>query len=98
MAGRDAVVRAWTEPEGDASERDEPGTFEAEYEPWAIDGARVVAIGWSRYFTDASRATVDRTYDNCYLLEFDDDGRCRRFTELYVERSTEQGATNQAAP
>jgi hypothetical protein len=29
---------------------------------------------------------VRNTYDNAYLLEFDDDGRCRSFIEFFVER------------
>jgi len=88
VVGRDAVVRSWREPHGEASTRDEPGTWEAEYEPWAIDGSRLVAVGCSRYFTDASKGTVERVYDNCFLVEFDDQGRCRRFTEFYGRRST----------
>lgn len=86
VRGRDAIVRAWTEPDGAASTRDEPGTYEAQYEPYAVDGERAVAVGWSRYFGDATRSTVERVYDNCFLLEFGADGRCRRFTELYVKR------------
>ena len=86
FAGRDAIVRAWTEPTGDAGSRDEPGTWEARYEPFVVDGDRAVAVGYSRYFEDATQATVRNTYDNAYLLEFDADGRCRSFTEFFVER------------
>lgn len=86
FVGRDAIVRAWLEPSGDASTRDEPGTWEAHYEPFSVDGDRAVAVGWSRYYTDASKSTVQNVWDNAYLLEFDDDGRCRAFTEFYVER------------
>jgi hypothetical protein len=85
VTGRDAVVRSWTDPDGNASARDQPGTWDAHYEPWAIDGPRVVALGWSRYYADASRATVRQAFDNCFLMEFDDEGRCSRFTELYVK-------------
>ena len=84
--GRDAIVAAWVEPEGDASGRDEPGTFDAKYEPYAVDGDRAVAVGWSRYFRDASQSAVDRTYDNVFLLRFDSEGRCVEFTELFMER------------
>jgi ketosteroid isomerase-like protein len=86
IRGRDAVVRSWVEPEGNASDRDEPGTYTARYEPYAVDGARAVAVGESLYYSDASRHKLERAYDNCFLLEFDGDGRCRRFTELYVKR------------
>jgi len=47
--GRDAIVRSWIEPDGDQSGRDEPGTYDAQYEPYAVDGDRVVAVGWSNY-------------------------------------------------
>ena len=86
FAGRHAIVRAWTEPSGDASTRDEPGTWDAHYEPFAVDGDRAVAVGWSRYYTDASKTTVTDVWDNVYLLEFGSDGRCRSFTEFFVER------------
>jgi SnoaL-like domain len=86
IVGRDAIVRSWVEPDGDASTRDAPGTYAAHYEPFAVDGARAVAVGWSRYWTDASRAVERTTYDNCFLLEFDVAGRCRSFTEFFRER------------
>lgn len=86
FVGRDAIVRAWIEPEADASSRDEPGTWEARYEPFAVDGDRAVAVGWSRYYSDTSKSVVDFVYDNVYLLEFGPDGRCRSFTEFYVKR------------
>ena len=86
IVGRAAIVASWVTPEGAASGRDEPGTYAARYEPYAVEGARAVAVGWSRYWTDASRATERATYDNCFLLEFDDDGRCRAFTEFFRER------------
>jgi ketosteroid isomerase-like protein len=86
FVGRDAIVRAGLEPSGDASTRDEPGTWEAHYEPFTVSGDRAVAIGSSRYFTDASKATVQNLWDNVYLLEFGPDGRCSSFTEYFVER------------
>jgi hypothetical protein len=86
FVGREAIVTAWLEPSGDASTRDEPGTWEAQYEPFAVDGDRAVAVGWSRYFADGTRSTVTGVWDNAYLLEFDVDGRCRSFTEFFVPR------------
>ena len=91
IRGRETIVRSWVEPDGDANGRDEAGTYEARYEPWAIDGSRVVAVGWSRYFTDPTRATVRTVYDNCFLIEFDDEGRCRSFTEFFRERPAPGG-------
>jgi uncharacterized protein (TIGR02246 family) len=90
FVGREAIVRAWVEPTGDASTRDEPDTWEAQYEPFALDGDRAVAVGWSRYYTDTTKSTVANVWDNVYLLEFGDDGRCRAFTEFFAERPAER--------
>jgi hypothetical protein len=86
FVGRAGIVRAWLDPSGDASSRDEPDTWEAHYEPFVVSGDRAVAVGWSRYYTDASKTAVTDMWDNAYLLEFDIDGRCRAFTEFFVER------------
>lgn len=86
IRGRDEIVRAWVAPEGSESGRDEPDTWDARYEPYAVEGGRAVAIGWSRYLADGD--SPEKLYHNCYLLEFDGDGRCRSFTEYYVEQRT----------
>lgn len=88
IVGRAAIVASWLEsdPAIPAGTPDEPGTYAAHYEPYAVDGDRVVAVGWSRYWTDASRAIERATYDNCFLLEFDGAGRCRAFIEFYRQR------------
>ncbi len=83
LRGRDEIVRAWVAPEGNASTRDEPDSWEARYEPYAVEGDRAIAIGWSRYL--ARGETREKLYHNCYLLEFDDEGRCRSFIEYFVE-------------
>ena len=67
-------------------ERDEPGSWTAEYRPWAIDGERAVAIGVSRYLA-ADGETVEREYHNVFLCRFDDAGRCSEFTELFMRRN-----------
>ena len=85
VRGRDAIVRDWAEPDGNASTRDESGTYDGHYAPWAVDGNKVVAVGWSKYFTDATQSTLDRTYDNVFLIEFDGAGRCRAFVEYYMK-------------
>jgi ketosteroid isomerase-like protein len=86
VRGRDAIVRDWIEPEGDSSSRDEPGSYDAHYEPYAVDGDRAVAVGWSNYWSDETRTTLERIYDNVFLLRFDGDGRCAEFTELFMKR------------
>lgn len=85
VRGRDAIVRDWIRPEGNASSRDAPGSYDARYEPYAIDGDRAVAVGTSSYWSDGSRSKLERTYDNVFLLRFDDEGRCIEFTEYFLK-------------
>jgi len=78
MRGREAIVDSWFD------EPDEPGTYEAEYEAIAIDGDTAVATGSSTY-TNA-KGEVDTVYDNCFVIRFDDEGRCVDFVEWYMKR------------
>jgi ketosteroid isomerase-like protein len=89
IEGRDAVVDSWL-GEGDhldASERDKPGTFEAFYRAVAVDGDMGVAIGSSSY-KDSPDGPVVRVYDNCFVMRFDSEGRCREFTEWFMRRKS----------
>ncbi len=92
IRGREAIIRSWLEPAGAASSRDAEGTYDGRYEPWAVDGDRALALGWSKYWTDASRAELRDVYDNAWLLEFDGDGLCRSFVEFYMERPASKRA------
>jgi len=86
--GRVAVVASWlgeSDEEG-ASTRDEPGTYDASYSPVAVDGDVVVATGTSSY-RETPDGPVTRIYDNCFVMRFDEAGRCSDFTEYYVKRS-----------
>ncbi len=85
--GREAVVASWLGGSGadGASTRDAPGTYDAAYAPVAVDGDTVVATGTSRY-RDVPDGPVVRTYDNCFVMRFDGEGRCREFTQYYVRR------------
>jgi len=87
VVGREAVVASWLGGPGapDASTRDEPGTYEASYTPVAVDGDVVVATGSPTYYT-APGGPVERVFDNCFVMRFDADGRCRDFTEYYNQR------------
>jgi ketosteroid isomerase-like protein len=75
--GRDKLVDSWLE------DPDTPGTYEAHYEPIAVDGETAVAVGHSTYLRDDGSTEI---FDNCFVLRFDDEGRCRSFTEWYVKR------------
>jgi ketosteroid isomerase-like protein len=87
ILGRDSVVAAWREEEEfpGASARDEPGIYDANYRAVAVDGDVAVAVGTSTY-TDGPGGPVDEVYDNCFVLRFDEQGRCREFTEWFVKR------------
>jgi hypothetical protein len=87
IVGRAAVVASWLgEPSSEgASSRDEAGTYSAAYSPVAVDGEVVVATGVSTYYASPG-GPVDRVYDNCFVMRFDDAGRCREFTEFYTKR------------
>ena len=87
VVGREAVVDSWL-GEGDAgsaSTRDEPDTYDAAYAPVAVDGDVVVATGTS-WYRETPDGPVVRVYDNCFVMRFDNAGRCREFTEYYVRR------------
>lgn len=77
--GRQAIVEAWLD------EPDDPTSWSLECEPLAVNGT----LGIARCVTSYSRterrpaATI---YDNIWLIELDDAGRCRDFTEFYMER------------
>ena len=91
VLGRDAVVASWLgEPSSaGASTRDAPDTYEAAYAPVAVDGDVVVATGTSRY-RETPGGPVVRIYDNCFVMRFDGQGRCREFTEYYLRRKDDQ--------
>jgi hypothetical protein len=87
LVGRDAVVDSWLgENDADgASTRDAPDTYDAHYTPYSVDGDTLLATGTSVY-QDHPDGPVTHTFDNCFLIRFDDEGRCVEFTELYMER------------
>ncbi|MEP6776333.1 MAG: nuclear transport factor 2 family protein [Chloroflexota bacterium] len=79
LRGRLAIVASWLE------NQDAAGSWEAHYEPFAVDGDRAVTMGKSSYF-GADGSTVEREYWNVWLLRFDEQGRCREFREYYMEQ------------
>jgi hypothetical protein len=72
LRGRDAIVAGWL------GDRDEPGSWEARYEPQLIDRDQVVAAGETRYANGT-------TFSNLFAMRFDDSGRCTSFVEWYME-------------
>lgn len=80
VRGREAIVAGWLEA------RDEPGSWTADYRPFAIERDTCVAVGVSSYL-DVDRQNVEREYHNVFLCRFDADGRCREFTEVFARRT-----------
>ena len=96
VVGRAELVRSWLGEEAhagasgedaptDSSGRDEPGTYDASYRAVAVDGDVAVATGSSTYLSGPG-GPVEKVFDNCFVMRFDAAGRCREFTEWYVER------------
>ena len=50
------------------------------YAPVAVDDDVVVATGTSSY-SERPDGPIVRIYHNCFVMRFDDEGRCREFTE-----------------
>ena len=73
LEGPDAVAASWLEAQ------DEPGSWEAAYAPALIEGNAAITKGETRY-------TDGNVFSNLFELEFDDDGRCTRFVEWYLEQ------------
>ena len=78
VRGRDAVVASWIEG------KDDPGTYDAHYEPLAIEGETHVAAGRSDYFDGAGGPLRDQ-YLNVYVCRFNDAGECTSFTEYWIQ-------------
>jgi hypothetical protein len=64
-------------------EPDAPDSWDAHYEPYAVDGERAVAVGWSRYAPEGD--DPEKTYHNAYLLRFAPDALTARINDLERE-------------
>lgn len=82
--GRDAIIRGWLD------RKDDPGDWSFEYEILCGSDELGVVRGMTRY------PGVRRDYSNIWLVRFVPGGRCREFTEWWVER--EQPDTGTPAP
>ena len=78
LRGRAAIVDSWL------GERDEPGSWQARYEPAMIDGDRAIAKGETSY-SNGPR------FSNLWELRFDADGRCSEYVEWYMQIPEDAG-------
>ena len=79
VRGRAAIVASWLE------EPDTKGSYDGHYAPMVIEDNRAVANGKSRYF-EQDGSTLRVEWDNIFVLQFDDEGRCTEYREWYMER------------
>ena len=79
VRGRAAIVASWLE------EPDTKGSYDGHYAPMVIEDNRAVANGKSRYF-EQDGSTLRAEWDNIFILQFDDEGRCVEYREWYMER------------
>jgi hypothetical protein len=78
LKGRDAIAADWL------SGKDAPGTYEAKYQPLAVDGDTFVGSGTTKYFNpDGSQRDE---YYNVYVCRFNDAGECTDFTEYWMQK------------
>jgi ketosteroid isomerase-like protein len=77
--GRTQIVAAWLE------NRDRAGTYRGAYHPLLVHDDRAITVGLSSYYTDETQTTLDRVYHNLWVLRFGEGGRCRSFTEWYMQ-------------
>ena len=80
LEGRERIVEMWLE------EADEPGTWQAAYEPLVVEGDSGVATGRTKYFTAPGGPQVADEYANVFFVRFDADGRCREYREWWMQR------------
>jgi ketosteroid isomerase-like protein len=78
VRGRDTIVKNWLEDPNEA------GTYAGEYKVIAVNGNTAVSNGHSLYYKTDGK-TLERQYDNIFVLKFDDAGRCQDFCEWYMQ-------------
>lgn len=71
--GRDEIVSKWLE------HKDEPGTWDFDEKVIGISGDTAFVQGETVYLDPESR-----TYFNLWVIQLDDEGRCREFTEWFM--------------
>jgi hypothetical protein len=82
LRGREAIVADWLK------NRDEPGTYDGQYHPVAIQGDLAVANGRSLYYAK-DETNVAREFDNIFVIRFNDAGECTEFREWYMQKKIE---------
>ena len=74
VQGVDQIVAMWLE------RKDEPGAFAFTWDVAGLDGSRAFVQARTEY-------RDGRTYRNLWVIDFDDAGRARSFTEWWMDES-----------
>jgi hypothetical protein len=85
IVGSERIADSWLEDPDDAD------SWDAAYAPVAVDGQVAVASGSSTYTNPDG--TIRAIFDNCFVIRFDDDGRCSEFTEWFMKRPGDAART-----
>lgn len=80
VVGREAIVESWLE------DRDEPGTYDASYEPLTVEENVAVVNGRSRYYSIPGSLAVASEFDNIFVIRFDEHGKAIEFREWYMKK------------
>ena len=79
VRGVEAITAGWLD------DPDQPENWQAEYRALAVDGDLGFAEGWTKYRAEPDRGEPEKHYANLFVIRFADDGRCREFTEWYMQ-------------
>jgi hypothetical protein len=77
LRGREAILADWLK------QPDQAGSWEARYVPVAVENNVAVAQGRTVY--RKPDGSVERQFDNIFVIHFDEEGRCERFTEWFMQ-------------
>ena len=78
LHGQQAIVESWLESP------DAPDSFSADYKPVAVEGDTAVSNGRTLYY-EADGKTVKQQFDNIFVMQFDQNGRCADFCEWFMQ-------------
>jgi hypothetical protein len=76
LHGHQEIVDWWQEKD------DDPESWDFEWLPLVETEEIAVVTGATRY------VDPETSYRNLFVIKFDEDGRCRDFTEWYIEEDT----------
>ena len=79
--GRTEIIEQWL------ARKDEPGQATFEWEPLVVTPEVAVVTGTATY---KEPPTV---YSNLWVMRLDASGRCREFTEWWMQHAAEQGSS-----